>query len=148
MSGELAVQVALFDKLRADSGVVALLADSVIPASPMEPAIYDHVPQVEASESDEAFPYIVIGESTSVPFDADDMNGQEHVIVLHIWSRAHGRTEAKQISDAIYAALHNATLEVAGQNFVYCFWEFSESVPDPDERLKHHVTRFRITTHQ
>lgn len=148
MSGEMAVQTAVFDKLRVDAAVIALLADSLIESSPTEPGIYDHVPQVEDSEADDAFPYIVIGESTSIPFDADDMNGQEHTIALHVWSRAHGRHEAKQIADAIYAALHNATLEVSGQNFVLCFWEFSETVPDPDERLKHHVSRFRIITHQ
>lgn len=148
MSGELAVQTAVFDKLRVNAAVVALLADSLIPASPTEPAIYDHVPQVEESEEDDSFPYIVIGESTAIPFDTDDRSGQEHTIALHIWSRAHGRHEAKQIADAVYAALHNATLSVSGQNFVLCFYEFSETVPDPDERLKHHVSRYRIITHQ
>lgn len=148
MSAELAVQVAVFDKLRVNTALVALLADSVIPASPTEPAIYDHVPQVESSESEDHFPYVVIGESTAVPFDADDLRGQEHTLVIHVWSRAHGRHEVKDIAKAIYDALHDVTLAITDHEFVFCFWEFSETVPDPDERLKHHVSRFRIVTHQ
>lgn len=148
MGAAFAVQVAVFDRLRADATLAGLLADSVIAGSPTEPAIYDHVPQAQLSEDPSQFPYVVIGDDTAGEFDTDDVNGQETTVTLHIWSRYRGKKEVKQIADAIYDALHDATLAISGQNAIYCFWEFAESVPESDVLVQHEVTRFRIVTQE
>ena len=148
MGAAFAVQQAVFDRLRTNAALAALLADSVIAGSPTEPAVYDVPPQEQLSEDPSHFPYVVMGDDTAVEFDTDDVNGQETTTTLHIWSRYRGKKEVKQITDAIYNALHDATLTIAGQRAIYCFWEFSESVPESDVLVQHGVIRFRIVTQE
>jgi hypothetical protein len=146
VSAERALQKAIRDALIADATLAGLLAPDVRAGSPSVPGVYDHVPQVPQSEDVQVFPYVVIGEYTAVPFDADDVHGHDSVVVLHVFDRLEGTQRAKQIIGAIYDALHDAALEVEGQSCIYCYWEFSESVPDPDQLTKHEVTRFRVVT--
>jgi len=148
MSAELEIQQAVFNKLRTDPALKALLADHLYAGSPTEAAIYDAAPQSDEAEQESAFPYVVIGEDTAGEFDTDDVNGQVHTITLHAFDRREGRSRVKQVIGAIYDALHDAELVVSGQHTVFCFWEFSGSVPDPDVLTQHEVTRFRITTQE
>lgn len=149
MSAAAALKKAIFDALRADAGVAALVAANTIETgSPTVPAIYDFVPQAAASEDASPFPYVAIGDDTAVEFDTDEVNGQEHTVTLHIYDRYRGTTRVKQIQDAIYAALHDTQLAVANHNTVYCFWEFSGSVPEPEVLTQHGVSRFRIVTQE
>lgn len=146
MGASLEIQRAVFNQLRTNVPLAALLANSVVAGSPSEPAIYDNAPQEQFSEDPSHFPYVVIGDDTAAEFDTDDVNGQETTVLIHIWSRIRGRKQIKQITDAIYAALHKAPLEIIGQHGIYCYWEFAESVPEPDALVQHGVTRFRILT--
>lgn len=148
MGAALAVQKAVFDRLVADSTLAGLLAANPNAGSPTVPAVYDVPPQVENSEDESAFPYVVVGDHTAGEFDTDDVNGQETTVTLHIWSRYRGKREVRQIADAIYDALHDAALTITGQHSVYCFWEFAESVPESDVQVQHEVTRFRIVTQE
>jgi hypothetical protein len=145
---ELEVQRAIFETLKTAPEVVALLANSADEGSPTQPAIYDHIPQVVASEDESKFPLIGIGDDTAEPFDTDDIDGHESTVTLHIYDRYEGTKRVKQITGAVYRALHDSALEVIGQHTVYCFWEFSGNVPDPDPMTKHGVMRFRIATQQ
>lgn len=148
MSAELAIQEALYRTLRADANLAALLAVDVYEGSPTGSAVYDHVEQVPASEDDSKFPYVVVGDDTAAEFDTDDVLGQETTVTLHIWDRYRGRKRVKQIGVVIYALLHTFLIPVVGQNTVYCYWEFSGSVPDSDPMTQHQVMRFRIVTQQ
>lgn len=146
MSAELALQQELLRLLQADATLRTLLADHEYGGSPTLPAVYDHVPQVTASEDPTKFPHAVLGDDTAIEFDTDDVNGQEHTATLHVWDLYRGRKRVKQILDAIYDCLHEATLSVAGHHTVYCLWEYSGSVPEPHVLKQHAVTRFRIVT--
>lgn len=148
MSAEWEVQKALLVALRADSALTALLADHRYAGSPTVSAVYDLVEQADAPESDADFPYVVIGDFTAAEYDTDDVSGQEHTVTLHIWSRYRGQKEVKQIMGAIHDALHKATLTVENNHTVFCYFEFSESLPDPDPRTQHGVVRFRIATQE
>lgn len=148
MSAQLAIQQALYSLLRGDATLRTLLAEDASEGSPTAPAIYDHVPQIPASEDVAKFPYVVIGDDTAIPADTDDVDGQETTVTLHVWDRRRGRKRVKQVLDALYNLLHEASLTVSQQNFVYCFWEFSESIPDADVLSQHAVTRFRIVTQE
>lgn len=147
-SAELALQNEIFRVLRADSTLRALLAEHEYEGSPTAPAVYDHVPQVAESEDDAKFPLVAIGDDTAVESDTDELDGQEHTVTIHVYDRYEGRKRVKQILTAIYDALHRAALSVSGHHTVFCFWEFSGSVPDPDPLTQHAVTRFRITTQE
>jgi hypothetical protein len=146
MAAELAVQQAIFGLLRADTTLRSLLAEHADEGSPTAPAVYDHVPQVLASEDPANFPLVALGDDTAIEFDTDDVDGHEHTVTLHVFDRYEGRKRVKQILGALHELLHNTQPAVAGLATVYCFWEFSGSVPDPDVQTQHAVTRFRIVT--
>jgi hypothetical protein len=149
MSGESVLHDALIDALRADSSLAALLADhSYSSESPVPSAVYEYVEQPVAAEAESNFPYVVVGDTTGAEFDTDDVNGQEHTVTLHIWDRYRGGKRVRDVADALYAALHTVAIAVAGRHTVYCYYEFGESVPDPDVRTQHRVTRFRIVTQE
>ena len=99
---------------------------------------YDHVPQ------DSAFPYIVIGDDTSVPFDTDNSVGTETTCTIHVWSRHLGRKQVKQIFGELYALLNRAEFPIIGGALVECQAEFEESFLDSDGLTRHGVMRFRL----
>jgi hypothetical protein len=99
---------------------------------------YDHVPQ------DSTFPYIVIGDDTSIPWDTDDSLGSETTCTIHIWSRHRGRKEVKEITKALYEALHRADIPIIGGALVESQAEFAESFMDTDGLTRHGVVRFRL----
>lgn len=148
MSAELAVQKAVLAVLWADSALQGLLPDHAYAGSPSKPAVYEFVEQAEKSEDESQFPYVVVGDTTGAPFDTDELDGQEHTLTLHVWDRYRGRTRCRQVLDAIYAALHKLEIPVEGRHTVFCYWEFSESIPDADVLTQHMVTRFRLVTQE
>lgn len=100
--------------------------------------VYDHVPQ------DSAYPYIVIGDDTSIPFDTDNSTGTEATCTIHIWSRQRGRKEVKQMFGLINTSLHRAEFSVTGGALIECQAEFEESFMDSDGLTRHGVMRFRL----
>lgn len=106
--------------------------------------VYDNVPQPDDGGAGAAFPYLVIGEGTFNEWDTDTEVGTDASIVIHSWSRYLGRKETQQIQAAIYAALHRATLLIAGYAFVACDWVSSDTFVDADGLTRHGVQTFRI----
>lgn len=117
------IQRALYAKLTADSTLRA--------------AVYDEVP------AQTQFPYIVLGETTALPFDSHTREGLELTHTLHIWSRYRGYLELYNIFARLHQSLHNATLELDGSGFVACRIEFTDVLRDPDG-TRHGVMRLRI----
>lgn len=148
MSAQHQLHRAILSALQADAGLQALLAAHTYAGSPSVAGVYDFVEQSSTPESRTPFPYVVIGDTTAAEFDTDEVSGQESTVTLHVWDRYRGGARVRQILDAIHACLHDATLAVTGQNTVFCYFEFSGSVPDPDVLTQHAVTRFRIVTQE
>ena len=102
--------------------------------------VYDHVP------SDAAFPYVVIGEDTHIPFDTDDSLGAESTVTIHVWSRYRGKKEAKELQASIYSALTRAELSIDSYDLITIEFEYSDVLLDPDGITRHGVSRFRFLT--
>jgi hypothetical protein len=150
MSGAAAVssQQAIFTKLRADAPLGALLPTSLF-AGDVGKAVYDRPPASNFSElAAGVFPFVVIGDDTVAEFDTDDSEGQEATLTIHVWSRYPGKKEVKQVLDAIYDCLHDSPLTVTGQTVIYIFFEFMETMADPDGLTQHGVIRFRLVTQE
>lgn len=111
----------------------------------LEHPVYDEVPDLPEGQPDANFPYVVIGDDTAVPFDTDDQQGAEATLTIHVWSRYHGRKEAKDILGEIYRLLNRAKLSIVGYNTVDVLWEFSETFTETDNATRHGVSRYRIT---
>lgn len=126
------IQVAVRTRLLATSSLFLIVSDRV----------YDDVPQ------DTVFPYVVIGDDTSIPWDQDCKTGADTTLTIHAWSRYSGRKEVKDMLQAIYNGLHNFELNVTGGHNVLCQAEYEETFLDPDGATRHGVIRFRLlTTH-
>lgn len=100
--------------------------------------VYDEVPETQA------FPYITIGEMTSGPFRTFSRFGEETTITLHIWSRYRGFKEAALILDDMNRLLADKEVAIPGFDVVACYYEFSETLRDPDGQTRHIPVRYRI----
>ena len=86
----LGLQKTIFDALDGDSTLQSLVTD-----------VFDFVPE------NTAFPYVKIGEETSVDNGTKTLQGNEHTLVIHTFSRYRGSKETKEIMSRIYAFCMN-----------------------------------------
>ena len=101
------LQSALYSKLTENAALCSLLAAG-------SGGVYDEVPR------DAVFPYIVIGDMSSLPEDTQDSRAEDVRMTLHIYSRSAGQRECKQVIDAAAAALEDGALNIAGHVAVLC----------------------------
>lgn len=90
--------------------------------------------------------YVVIGNTTLIPHDTDGLTGFEVTIVIDSWDSddtSEGFGKLKPLMGEIYTALNRVNLAVAGYNVLDCFFEFQNSMLDPDGVTTHGVQRFR-----
>jgi len=123
------LQIAIFNILSGDSTLDTLIGNN---------RIYDEVPQGSA------YPYVEIGDETTIDNGVKDKDGQEFTQTIHIWSRYRGSKETKEIAERIYTLLHNSAISVTGASFVNCRNEFFTILLDDDGLTRHGVMRFRV----
>lgn len=127
------VQTAIFSRLSSSSALTSFLTDGA-------DGVRDHVlPST-------AFPYVVIGETRSKPFDMAVWSGYEVFFTIHIYSRSAGMNETRQIMEAVYNSLHNAEFNVPNQHLVLCQLQQSETRLEADGKTRHGIQQFRIIT--
>ncbi|MCB1504687.1 MAG: DUF3168 domain-containing protein [Hyphomicrobiaceae bacterium] len=127
----LELQKAIYQALRSGAEVLGLLGSA---------KVYDDTPQRTE------FPYVTFGQSLVRDWSTGTEAGHEHVITLHVWSRAAGRKQVREIMAAIETVLHDRQLTVAGHSLVNLRHEFSDARRDPDGETYHGTVRFRAVT--
>jgi hypothetical protein len=127
----LALQKALYARLRAEPALAALLGDP--------PRVFDAPPGTAP------FPYVVIGETRAAPIAGHD-SGVEHDIRIEIFSRHVGRFEVKRIVDLLFAALHGADFALDGARLVNCRFVFADVYRAEEGELYRGLARFRCVT--
>ena len=125
------LQKSLYSALVNDTALTALLSGA---------KVYDDVPQGTA------FPYVTIGETTVRDWSTGSEEGLEHILTVHVWSRAKGRRQVHDIIDAMTARLHNMELPVMGHNLVNFRHELSEARRESDGETYHGIVRYRAVT--
>ena len=80
--------------------------------------VFDHVPQLPEGMPDDSFPYVVVSDADTTPWDTDDKRGAFVDATLRVYSRYKGRKQVNEILDSMYAALHRATFFDAGYVYV------------------------------
>ena len=128
----LALQGAIIATLKAAAGVTTLVSTRV----------YDNPPSVSPGAV-ATFPYVTIGEAQSIPQRADCIDGTEHFVAVHAWSRAVGFTEVKRIASAVRAALHEAEPAVTGYRLIDLAVQDTRFLRDPDGATSHAVIQMR-----
>jgi len=129
-----ALQTAIFTALSADTNIKSVLGN---PAR-----IYDEVPR------EAAMPYLVIGDDKQSDWSTSTDTGAEHVLTLHVWSRARGRKESKTIAEAVRAALDDANLSLTGHTLIDIKHQSQEFLRQTDGQTYHAVLKFRAVTEE
>ena len=126
----LELQKSIFNVLDGDSTLQNLVTD-----------VYDFVPE------NTAFPYVKVGEETSLDNGTKTLQGNEHTLVIHSFSRYRGSKEVKEIMSRIYALLHESSLSVTGASLVNLRFEFSDVIKENDGFTSHGLQRFRAVVY-
>lgn len=124
----LALQKGVFDALSAGLAGVA--------------AVYDRVPLDAAGRVVAPFPYVHIGEDHILPVTDQCHDAFDAFAMVHVWSRAVGKVEAKSITGQVVAALA-AALDLSG--FGVITWDCTDirHMTDLDGLTSHSVVTFR-----
>lgn len=138
MSLSFEFQKAVVARLASDAALKALIGD---PAR-----IFDDIPSDGSGRPKAAFPYVSIGAAQDVPDLADEYDGSELFLDLHVWSRAVGFGEAKRIASALTARLHEADLTITGHRVLLIERGEQRFLRDPDGLTRHAVLTIRALT--
>ena len=130
-SSSWALQQALYAAVTGSASLSALIGP---------PRVYDDVPQGTP------FPYLTLGQSTLRDWSTGTDDAEEHILTLHVWSRAGGRKVMHEVMDALRATLHDQPLVLSGHRLVNIRHEISEARRDPDGETYHGIVRFRAVT--
>lgn len=130
-SSSWALQQALYAAVTGSASLAALIGP---------PRVYDDVPQGTP------FPYLTLGQSTLRDWSTGTDDAEEHILTLHVWSRAGGRKVMHEVMDALRATLHDQPLALSGHRLVNIRHEISEARRDPDGKTYHGIVRFRAVT--
>lgn len=125
------LQKAAYAALKADSTLTTLLGNDWL---------YDAVPQATD------FPYVVIEQMRVNEWSTGTEGGSEHILMLHVWSRYHGKREAYDITDAIRNALDDAELTLDDNRLINLMHQYSDLKRHDDGESWHGVMRFRAVT--
>ena len=130
-SASWALQQSVYATLTADTQLQALLGTA---------RIFDDVPQKTE------FPYLTLGQSSVRDWSTGTDSGDEHVLTLHVWSRASGRRQTHEIMGAVKSALHDRSLALSGHRLINLRHEFSDARRDPEGDIYHGIVRLRAFT--
>ena len=120
------LQKGIYQTLAGDPSVTGLLGGA---------NIFDDAPQ------DADYPYLTFGQSTIRDWSTGTEDGLEHILTLHVWSRAGGKKQTHEIIEAIRNVLHDAPVTVSDHTLVNLRHEFSEARQDPDGETYHGIVR-------
>ncbi len=126
-----ALQKGIYDTLANSAAVTSLLGGT---------KIFDDVPQATT------YPYLTLGQTIERDWSTGSEEGTEHIVTLHVWSRAGGKQEAQAILGKIHEALHDSPITLADHHLVNLRHEYAEARQEPDGETYHGIARFRAVT--
>ena len=125
------LQQSLFAVLSADAALTALIGAG---------RVFDDVPQASP------LPYVTLGPVTAQDWSTGSEDGTEHLLTVHVWSRARGKKQAHEVLGAIRAALHDQPLSLSGHRLINLRHERSDIRRTPDGEAIQGTARFRAVT--
>lgn len=121
------LQSAIYQRLSSDAVVSALVK-----------GVFDAV------EENQPYPYVVIGEPTTLPFDSKNTFGDEISLNIHVWSDYAGKKQTYDIMSACQNALAYY-FDIPGFDVLRVERRGMQVFDDIDPRIKHGVARMRYT---
>ena len=111
------------------------------------PEIDDPVAILDDIPSETKYPYIVIGEETSIDNDTKDHAGTQHTITIHTWSRYLGMKEVKLMQKYVVDKLHEVDISFDHAEVINVRREFDRVMVEVDGITRHGISRFRIVVY-
>lgn len=135
----LELQKAITIRLNATTEVTALVGAPV--------PIFDHVPE------NQAMPFIAFGDHRADEFDVTPTElsegyGEDHRIILHVWSAYEGKAECIKITGAIKRALRDQPLALTDNHCAIIRHLSADYMQDADGQAFHGVLVFRAITEE
>lgn len=131
MTAANALLVSIHARLSADAALVALIgADGIRDRLLPRPAL----------------PCIVFGEVETRDYSTATEAGEEHRLMLEVWSEAQGRRQAEEVAGRLRALLHDAALPLAGHALVSLTHVRTRTGRQPKGRLFMAELQFRAVT--
>lgn len=127
------LQQALFQRLKSDAPLSALLAGAGL---------------LERATENAAFPHVTCGLTSAFDLDTGADNNADQLMTLHVWSKAQGEAETLAIMDRIKARLADAALVIGPRGQTRLSLEFAEARYDEDLAVHHGLLRFRAITRE
>ncbi|PZX07900.1 uncharacterized protein DUF3168 [Psychrobacillus insolitus] len=131
-----ATHQAIYSRLLNDVPVTALVKKTVEGIE--YKGVYDHLTE------DTPYPYIVIGEPRTDPFEVKNTDVEDVFITLHIWSNYSGKKEAYDILSACHEAF-KYKLAITGHTVIKTSWSGAQVFDDIDATLRHGVITLKFT---
>ena len=91
-------------------------------------------------------PAVVVGETTTTDYSTATEPGEEHVLVLEVWSDSAGRRQAEEIAALIIGLLHDAPLTLDAHALVNLRHVSTKTRQEAKARLFCAEMRFRAVT--
>jgi len=129
LNAEAALVAALVEALKAAPAVAALVAARVHADAPRHPV----------------YPCVSLSRQESRPF-GPEADGLEHLLTVTCASKFGGPEEARAVTSAVRAALHNAPVVVAGRRLVTLRVTYADVFRAADRELSLGVLRVRAVT--
>ncbi len=134
-SPELELQRAIVTRLKADTGLTALVN-----------GVYDQPPTNAWATPKEG--YVTIGEVQFIRDDATCIYGGDVYLTLHAWSRKVGFPECKKIADAVVESLHLAPMTLTTWRLASIMHRQTRVFRDVDGLSSHGVIDFKARVHK
>ncbi len=102
--------------------------------------IYDHPAQTAK------LPFVTIGRTLSFDWSTASEEGREHLLSVHVWSRAGGRIETHEIMEKVRLRLEGLDADLLNHRLVLLLLEAEEVRFDVSEDGYHGTLRYRALT--
>lgn len=126
--------------------VVKSLKDSAAVATIVSDRVYDRVPRGKNGAITADYPFVGLGDTQMQPELAECTDAADTSFTLHCWSQKVGFPEVLQLSAAVIAALHDASLPLVDGTLQSLLLESSQVLRDPDGLTSHAVLTFSALT--
>lgn len=100
--------------------------------------IYSNVPD------NPTYPYIVIGDFELNDFGSHTFDGVDGSISFHVYTQSFNKKSNMQITNRLYALLHNTDLGIEGFATINFRANFNSVIREPDNRTHHGIQRYDI----
>jgi hypothetical protein len=91
-------------------------------------------------------PCVVFGETETRDFSTATEAGEEHLLVLEVWSEAEGRRQAQEIAGLVHGLLHDVALMLEGAVLVNLQQVSTRTRREPKTKFYLAEMRFRAVT--